>query len=32
MPVEERNLTSSVFLEETNSPEIGYRPINSTKD
>ena len=24
MPVEERSLTSSVFLEETKSPEIGF--------
>jgi len=24
MPVEERSLTSGKFLEETNSPEIGF--------
>ncbi len=24
MPVEERSLTSGVFLEETKSPEIGF--------
>jgi hypothetical protein len=24
MPVEERSLTSGAFLEETNSPEIGF--------
>ena len=24
MPVEERSLTFGVFLEETNSPEIGF--------
>ena len=32
MLVEERSLTSGVLLEETNSLEIGFVPINSTKD
>ncbi len=31
MPVEERGLTSGALLEETNSQEIGFVPINSNK-
>jgi hypothetical protein len=32
MLVEGRSLTFGALLEETNSPEIGFVPINSTKD